>query len=41
MITKLAKCAALLMTVATAKDALAPKEYFEHETPQVEKGNGL
>ena len=41
MITKLAKCAVALMTVATAKDAITGWEKFEEEPPIVKKGNGL
>ena len=41
MIAKLAKSAAALMAVATAKDALPPWEKHGHEAPIVEKGSGL
>ena len=41
MITKLAKCAVALMTVATAQEAVTPWEKFEQEPPIVEKGSGL
>ena len=41
MIAKLAKSAAALLAVATAKDALPPWEKYGHEAPIVEKGSGL
>ena len=41
MIAKLAKCAATLMTVATAKDALSPWAKYEEQPPNVQKGSGM
>ena len=41
MIAKLAKCAATLMTVASANDVVSPWAKYEEQPPIVEKGSGM
>ena len=42
MINKIAKCSATVLTVATAKDALSPMEFFDTTMhPQVEASTGV
>ena len=44
MITKIAKCAAMMLTVVSAQHGISPLEFFEEkeESPQVgTKGNAL